>query len=371
MHPADHRRHACLLLILSACAPSIADGDKPHAHRGPMLDTETPGQPQTMGGGTPQSITIDNQTTSSRYGVLPSERWWSSTSTPGYLGDNYLVAQVGQHHDPVVFWFEQSSPQCRRVEARWTAGSNRTQTATWVATGPNGTDLGHAVVDQRSNGGTWNVLGQWHFPAGVNEVSLTRWGSDGGFAIADAIRLTPCGVGSVEDDPDPSASRNSSSLNVPYFYQYDNTYEPAATCGITSAAMAINHWFPGRVSPDSLYLRYGKAQGQSPSGIQGIYQSEGLYSRSTTTGTRADIQHHLDAGRPVVVHGFWTASGHIATIVGYDASAWIVNDPAGDWEVCYGCGPADHVRYAFGGGWDQAMSWDGDIWFSISDTSPM
>ena len=59
------------------------------------------------------------------------------------------------------------------------------------------------------------------------------------------------------------------------------------------------------------------------------------------------------------------------TIVGYDDTSWIVNDPAGDWEVCYQCGPGDHIRYAFGGGWDQNLSYDGDIWYSVSDLRPL
>jgi hypothetical protein len=95
-----------------------------------------------------------------------------------------------------------------------------------------------------------------------------------------------------------------------------------------------------------------------------------LYGRWTRTGDRNQIRAHLDEGRPVIVHGFWTSSGHIAAIVGYDEVDWIVNDPAGNWEICYGCGRADHIRYAIGGAWDQNMSWDGDIWFSVSDTEP-
>ena len=73
------------------------------------------------------------------------------------------------------------------------------------------------------------------------------------------------------------------------------------------------------------------------------------------------------AGRPVVVHGFWTGPGHIAVIVGFNSSGWIVNDPAGDWEVCYGCGGGKGVRYNYGGGWDNKLSHDGDIWFSTMD----
>ena len=80
---------------------------------------------------------------------------------------------------------------------------------------------------------------------------------------------------------------------------------------------------------------------------------------------RAASRAHLDAGRPVVVHGYWTGAGHIAVLIGYTDSDWIVHDPAGDWSVCYGCGGGEAVRYPLGGAWDDAMSVDGDIWWSV------
>jgi hypothetical protein len=158
--------------------------------------------------------------------------------------------------------------------------------------------------------------------------------------------------------------------DVPYHYQYDNRYEPSATCGVTSAAMLVSSWYgTGFVTPDELYLAYGKGQGQSPSGLSQLYGWEGLYSRSGSNATRDELRSHLDAGRPVVVHGFWTSAGHIVVLVGHDETGWLVNDPAGDWFVGYGSGvQADGIHYAYGGSWDQDMSWDGDIWWSAADT---
>lgn len=184
-------------------------------------------------------------------------------------------------------------------------------------------------------------------------------GFDAGGAVVASHSLT------ITVEPDEV------SLDVPYFYQYDNRYEPGATCGITSTAMAVDWWFPGQVTPDQLYVDYGKAQGQSPGGIEAIYEAEGLYGASTYTGTRDRIRAHLDLGRPVVAHGWWTGSGHVVTIVGYTDADWIVNDPAGDWYECYGCGQADHVRYPMGGDWDEAMGADGDLWYSVSDVGPI
>jgi hypothetical protein len=218
------------------------------------------------------------------------------------------------------------------------------------------------------------ALGAGALTAGTWETTYTFSGTGyprsvlaEGFDAAGA-RVATAGL-EITVAADPSGGV---ALDVPYFYQYDNLYEPGATCGLTSAAMVLGWWTgAGAPSPDELYTTYGKAQGQSPSGLAALYRYEGLHGESTVSGSRADIVAHLDAGRPVVVHGDWTGAGHIAVIIGYDDADWIVNDPAGDWEVCYGCGGGDGVRYARGGAWDAAMSWDGDVWLSVADVAPL
>ncbi|MFZ9886799.1 MAG: GH25 family lysozyme [Myxococcota bacterium] len=191
---------------------------------------------------------------------------------------------------------------------------------------------------------------------GVRTVRASAYDMSGALIAEKWVTFT------VDDSGDPS-------LGVPYFYQYANAYEPGSTCGLTSAAMLLNYWRPGQVSPDGLYLQYGKAQGQSPEGLAALYGYQGLYSRSTRGGTRSQLRAHLDAGRPVVVHGTWTGAGHIAVLRGYDDTGWLANDPAGDWQSCYGCNSTAGrlVHYAFGGGWDTRLSYDGDIWFSVAD----
>ena len=97
-------------------------------------------------------------------------------------------------------------------------------------------------------------------------------------------------------------------------------------------------------------------------------EAEGLYADWTTSGARAPIKANLNAGRPVAVHGWWTSAGHVTLIIGYDTTDWIVNDPAGDWYVCYGvgCGEGEAVHYPMGGDWDDLMSTDGDVWMSTA-----
>lgn len=165
----------------------------------------------------------------------------------------------------------------------------------------------------------------------------------------------------------------ASSTAYPYFYQYNNANEPGATCGITSAAMLLKYWGKD-VTPDRLYNRFGKAKGQSPPGLESLYASYGLYTASTYSGTEAMLKRQLDAGRPVVVHGDFTGSGHIMLVIGYTNSGYVVNDPAGLWAGCSGCGYPNRTStngrgalYGFGA-MRSAMYGEGSLWMSTADT---
>jgi uncharacterized protein YvpB len=166
---------------------------------------------------------------------------------------------------------------------------------------------------------------------------------------------------------------NNGALSVPYFYQYNNANEPGGTCGVTSAAMLLNFWGKS-VTPDGLYRTYGKAQGQSPGGLADIYRWQGYSSQSTYGGSFAMIKRNIDAGRPVVVHGYFTASGHIMVVIGYDSTGFIVNDPAGKWKGCFKCGYEGSrtstngrgVKYSYES-MRSALGNDGTIWLSAAD----
>ena len=211
---------------------------------------------------------------------------------------------------------------------------------------------------------------EFNYTEAPRNVVLTGYDTYGHELGTDEITISFEDSGS--DDPgggsNPSGGGGGNPLDVPYFHQYDNAYEPGATCGLTSAAMLINYFYPGSESPDHLYTTYGKAQGQSPGNLENLYRWEGLYANSTYGGTRQMLKDNIDAGRPVVVHTFLTGAGHVIVITGYDGSGWWVNDPAGDWYQCYGCGiSGEQVHYPFGSSSDEALSYDGDIWFSAGD----
>lgn len=125
-------------------------------------------------------------------------------------------------------------------------------------------------------------------------------------------------------------------LAVPFFYQYDNAYEPGRTCNLTSVAM-VARYYGKAVTPDQLYRVAGGPVFTGPDMVW-VARQVGLDGSFSSTANVATIKSHLDAGRPVIVQGWFTGPGHIIVITGYDASGWIVNDPSGEWARCYKCG---------------------------------
>lgn len=136
----------------------------------------------------------------------------------------------------------------------------------------------------------------------------------------------------------PGAAPTSGDLDVPYECQNDNgTGLGSSTCQITSAAMVLRYWgAQGKGSGANtkaldLLNKYGDYEfAKSPAGVAGIFEDFGLHARSTQRGTIAEMKLHLDAGRPMVVNGFFT-HGHVVVFTGYDATGFFVNDPNGDW----------------------------------------
>jgi RHS repeat-associated protein len=77
------------------------------------------------------------------------------------------------------------------VYARWTASSNRASNATYTVTHAGGSTP--VQVDQKVNGGVWNLLGTFSLSPGIaHNVTLADLAN--GYVIADAIRLVPISV---------------------------------------------------------------------------------------------------------------------------------------------------------------------------------
>ena len=125
-------------------------------------------------------------------------------------------------------------------------------------------------------------------------------------------------------------------LTVPYFCQYNNNFEPWATCNNTSLAMVISYFGtkdinqPGNL-PDQIYAKYGKSN--SVEAIRNVAKKLGYNVVVKKPGTIDDVKLAIDNGSPVIVGADFTGSvGHFVVITGYDENGVWVHDPAGQWD---------------------------------------
>ena len=145
------------------------------------------------------------------------------------------------------------------------------------------------------------------------------------------------GVSPVEERPqtEPATPTPSGPLNVPYYYQFHNQYSPSSSCQNTSVAMLLN--FVGvHVTPDDITRRFGKDLAQSVGGLKQVFNTyareHGVRQLSSTSQGRFEaLKAALDNGSPVIIHGMFTAAGHVVVVTGYTQDGYYVNDPAGAW----------------------------------------
>jgi uncharacterized protein YvpB len=167
---------------------------------------------------------------------------------------------------------------------------------------------------------------------------------------------------------------------VPYRTQLDNSYEPGGTCGITSATMLLR--YRGlEVEADDLYVTYGKATGQSPGSLASLYVKKLGNGYHSYNATWAEVRGFLDKGQPVVMHGWFTNSGHVVLAVGYDSKGLYFHDPYGRWlgstgSFSTGSDAGKFVHYSYEmmnrkfthpvGGYTNLFGDDGEIWISTA-----
>ena len=124
--------------------------------------------------------------------------------------------------------------------------------------------------------------------------------------------------------------------NVPYFFQYDNTINPGGSCQNTSLAMVLKK-YGVNITPDTISTTWGTSYAQDPYGLAEVFNyyaaKYGIPQRMKAhlDGTVSDVNALLQAGKPVIVHGYFTGYGHVLVLVGYDSSTYTANDPAGKW----------------------------------------
>jgi len=156
----------------------------------PQPDPQPDPQPQPEPN--PTTIVVDSNNNKNDPAVAKiavSANWTSSSSTAGYYGTGYWFANTEAVSDGATFSFYLPQAGSKVVEAWWTAGTNRSDAAPFIAYDASGNKLGTVKLNQKQNGSKWVAVGTFNFTKGWNKVVLSRWTTAGSVVIADAIRI--------------------------------------------------------------------------------------------------------------------------------------------------------------------------------------
>ena len=119
--------------------------------------------------------------------------WWSSSSTAGYYGSDYMVASVSLIETATAtFTADVPADGLYHVYLWYTGGSNRSQDCRIRVHHADGESL--VVQNLRRDGFTWKDLGRYYFrasdPPEKRKVVISNQGADPStFVIADAVRF--------------------------------------------------------------------------------------------------------------------------------------------------------------------------------------
>jgi hypothetical protein len=125
--------------------------------------------------------------------------WIHSTTTPGFIGADYVYRTHSDSSASVTWPFPGDLPAGRYdVFARWTAGANRASKVTYDITSSTGVTA--VTVNQQANGGSWQLLSSFDFDANnVEGVTLTD--DVDGVVVVNAVRYVLLTDGAVRTGP--------------------------------------------------------------------------------------------------------------------------------------------------------------------------
>jgi len=127
-------------------------------------------------------------------------------------------------------------------------------------------------------------------------------------------------------------------LNVPFLSQLDNTNNPHGSCNVTSVSMCMAYFGQsqqsgGKQLEDELYeyMTNNGLSRHSPDDLRKVLIQYGYQDDFQPDAKWAEVKAWVDRGKPCITHGWFTQSGHIICIIGYNSQGWIVHDPYGEW----------------------------------------
>ncbi len=147
-----------------------------------------------------EEIELDSENYATDPAVTKAGEWFSSMTSPGYLGNNYLAVANADTTDNTVEYAPELQGGIYDVSMRWVAASNRATNAT--VTIVDGYGDSHVVsVNQEQNNNVYVSLGEYYFaPGNAGSVTISNEGANE-YVIADGMKFVQIlGVGSDADD---------------------------------------------------------------------------------------------------------------------------------------------------------------------------
>ncbi len=127
-------------------------------------------------------VIVDN----SSAGFSASSNWTLATSAADKYGSNYRYRSTQAISDLATWTASLPTSKTYSVSAWWSQGSNRSATAPYSVVHASGTAT--VQKNQQTNGGSWQLLGNYSMNAGSNQVRLSCWTTTGYVVMADAIK---------------------------------------------------------------------------------------------------------------------------------------------------------------------------------------
>ncbi|MCU7860803.1 MAG: hypothetical protein KZQ86_13455, partial [Candidatus Thiodiazotropha sp. (ex Lucinoma kastoroae)] len=136
-------------------------------------------------GASPAAQILDNTDPS----VTSVGNWFTSTHVAGYYQSDYNIRYSGTGTNTFTWTPVIDTTGRYKVYARWTSQTNHASNVPYTITHNGGTTT--VRVDQRIQGGEWNLLGTYDFTQGGQHSITLSDDADGTYVIADAIMVVP------------------------------------------------------------------------------------------------------------------------------------------------------------------------------------
>ncbi|MEG4058544.1 MULTISPECIES: C39 family peptidase [unclassified Microcoleus] len=127
-------------------------------------------------------------------------------------------------------------------------------------------------------------------------------------------------------------------LNIPYKSQIDNKLHPSGTCNTTSIAMIMEGLGVKRKNPSlqledelTAHMRDTGLSRHSPQDLARVVRQYGLKDTFKDNATIEEVKKHLLTFNGVVIHGYFTDSGHIVVGTGFNRRGFYIHDPWGEY----------------------------------------